>query len=131
MYSYYSCLEAILFGIILAAPIGPIALLCLRTTLEAGPRMGISIGLGAASADALYASLSLFGLEVFSAFLLEYSTTFKMFGGSVLALLALNSLFAKRSNKTIKKTSFHSGKAIERSFLLSTIMALVLTLANP
>jgi threonine/homoserine/homoserine lactone efflux protein len=128
MYSYYSCLEAIFYGIVLAAPIGPISLLCLRTSLESGPRMGGSIVLGIATADTIYASLTLFGLEVFSSFLLEYTAILKMAGGSALAIMAIRTLLSK--GKTAESGSSPL-KKVEGGFMMSSITTLFLTLANP
>ncbi|WP_434628685.1 LysE family transporter [Chromobacterium sp. CV08] len=47
--------QAALIGLAIAAPVGPIGLLCISRTLRGGPRLGLATGLGAASADALFA----------------------------------------------------------------------------
>ena len=49
---------AVLIGIAVAAPVGPIGVLCLRHTLRFGGREGLAAGMGAATADAVYGSLS-------------------------------------------------------------------------
>src|SRR5579863_1156400 len=46
--------KAILLGFSVAAPVGPIGILCIRRTLADGRRVGLACGLGAATADALY-----------------------------------------------------------------------------
>jgi threonine/homoserine/homoserine lactone efflux protein len=48
-------------GLAIAAPVGPIALLCIRRTLTQGPWVGLATGLGAATADGLYATMAAFG----------------------------------------------------------------------
>ena len=48
-------------GAIVAAQIGPVWLLCARTTLRQGFRRGAAIGAGAAAADLVYAALGVAG----------------------------------------------------------------------
>jgi len=51
-----------IIGISIAAPVGPIGLLCVRRTLTQGRAAGIISGLGAATADAIYGCIAGFGL---------------------------------------------------------------------
>lgn len=53
--------QSALIGLSVAAPLGPIGLLCMQRSLESGARRGFASGLGAASADALYALLGALG----------------------------------------------------------------------
>lgn len=55
--------KAALIGLSIAAPVGPIGLLCIQRTLAHGARIGIASGLGAASADACYGAVGAFGLS--------------------------------------------------------------------
>src|SRR5580692_12020194 len=48
-------IKGLLIGLSIAAPLGPIGVLCINRTLAEGPRLGFICGLGAAAADALYA----------------------------------------------------------------------------
>jgi threonine/homoserine/homoserine lactone efflux protein len=54
--------RGIVFGLTIAAPVGPIGLLCIRRTLAHGWRAGFVSGLGAATADVCYGVLAVFGL---------------------------------------------------------------------
>lgn len=54
--------KAIGIGLLLAAPVGPIGLLCLRRSLTLGMAAGLTTGLGAATADAIYAGIAAFAL---------------------------------------------------------------------
>ncbi|KZE84561.1 LysE family translocator [Chromobacterium subtsugae] len=53
--------QAALIGLAIAAPMGPIGLLCVSRTLRGGPRLGLATGLGAASADGLFAMAGVAG----------------------------------------------------------------------
>ncbi|NJL05166.1 MAG: hypothetical protein HC911_09745, partial [Chloroflexaceae bacterium] len=57
-------LQGIILGVAIAAPVGPIGLLCIRRTLHAGWWAGVAAGLGAATADALYGGLAVSGLSI-------------------------------------------------------------------
>ncbi|MGB8693525.1 MAG: LysE family transporter, partial [Steroidobacteraceae bacterium] len=59
-------LKGMAIGLAIAAPVGPIGLLCLRRSLEQGRAAGLATGLGAASADAIYGAIAAFGLTAIS-----------------------------------------------------------------
>ena len=61
--------KGLLLGFSIAAPVGPIGVLCIRRTLAEGRSAGLATGLGAASADAIYGSIAAFGLTAVSGFL--------------------------------------------------------------
>jgi threonine/homoserine/homoserine lactone efflux protein len=82
-------LKGIILGFSIAAPVGPIGVLCIRRTLNGGIRSGIISGLGTALADALYGLVAAFGLTAISSLLVEHSSLFRLCGG--LALLYMGS----------------------------------------
>lgn len=57
-------LKGLVIGLSIAAPVGPIGLLCIRRSLLGGRLAGVVSGLGAATADAIYGLLAAFGLTV-------------------------------------------------------------------
>ncbi|MBL4602427.1 MAG: LysE family transporter, partial [Emcibacteraceae bacterium] len=52
----------VFIGLIMAAPIGPVNIICLRRALTKGPMNGFIVGLGAALADGIFGCLAAFGL---------------------------------------------------------------------
>lgn len=80
-------------GLVVAAAIGPISLLCIRTVLRGRLRAGIAIGLGAAVIDTAYATLGALGagrvLEVEA-----LRVGFGIAGAAVLAALGLRTLWS-------------------------------------
>ena len=64
-------LKGIAIGFSIAAPVGPIGVLCIRRSLAEGSLMGLFNGLGAATADATYGFVAAFGLTAVSIFLLN------------------------------------------------------------
>jgi hypothetical protein len=59
-------LRGLIIGFAVAAPVGPIGVLCIRRTLAAGRVSGFVSGLGVATADALYGCIAGFGLTFVS-----------------------------------------------------------------
>jgi threonine/homoserine/homoserine lactone efflux protein len=61
--------KGIAIGLSIAAPVGPIGVLCIRRSLADGRQVGLATGMGAATADAVYGSIAGFGLTAVSGFL--------------------------------------------------------------
>lgn len=88
-------LKGIVLGFSIAAPVGPIGVLCIRKTLQFGRRSGFFSGLGAASADAVYAIMAAFGLTIVSNFLLAGQFWLRLIGGLFLLYLGWKTFVAK------------------------------------
>jgi threonine/homoserine/homoserine lactone efflux protein len=88
-------LRGLAIGLAVAIPVGPIALLCMRRTLERGFMIGFSTGLGAAMADLIYSAIAAFGLAAVETALLEYRTPLSFVGGLFLITLAGRTAFGK------------------------------------
>lgn len=82
-------LKSILIGAAIAAPIGPIGMLCIRSTLVGGWKKGLAAGLGVATADAIYAAVAGFGMHVISSQLIRFEDGFRMIGGLLILVLGL------------------------------------------
>ncbi|MCB0207269.1 MAG: LysE family translocator, partial [Anaerolineae bacterium] len=54
--------RGLVIGLAIAAPVGPIGVLCIRRTLAEGRLAGLVTGLGAATADTVYGAVAAFGL---------------------------------------------------------------------
>jgi len=85
-------LKALLLGFSVAIPVGPVGLLCIRTTLMQGVLAGIVAGLGAAVADLCYAAVAGFGFAAISEFLVGYKTVIGIVGGLFLVFLGFSFL---------------------------------------
>jgi threonine/homoserine/homoserine lactone efflux protein len=83
---------AIGFGI--AAPVGPIGILCIRRTLADGRAVGFAAGLGAATADALYGAVAAFGLTLVSNALVGQRAWLQAVGGLFLCYLGVRTWMA-------------------------------------
>lgn len=118
--------KAVLLGLSIAAPVGPIGVLCIRRTLANGRLHGLVSGLGAASADAIYGLVGGLGLTVVSAFLVNQQVALRLIGGLFLCVIGVRTLFAKPAlPNSASATPF--GKSLAGAYTST----LVLTLTNP
>lgn len=116
-------MEGIIFGLSIAAPMGPISLICMQRTLRQGFLVGFISGLGTAAADAAYAILSSLSLGLFSSYLLNHSHEARLLGGWFLCFLGIKGMAAKNKPDRIQASSIGLFRAFLSNFLL--------TLSNP
>ena len=82
-------LRGLVIGFSIAAPVGPIGVLCIRRTLAEGRAYGFVSGLGAASADGFYGLIAALGLTLVADFLKQQQTWLSLIGGSYLLYLGI------------------------------------------
>src|SRR5262245_30469077 len=88
-------LRGILVGFSIAAPVGPVNILCIRRTLTNGRASGVASGLGAATADAMYGAVAGFGLKFISDFFVSQSAWLHLVGGLILVGMGLHAFWAR------------------------------------
>src|SRR5258708_33925860 len=88
-------LRGLLIGFSIAAPVGPIGLLCIRRTLADGRTVGFVSGLGAATADAFYGAVAGFGLTAVSGALGQGQTPLRLGGGAFLRYLRVRAFLRR------------------------------------
>ena len=88
-------LRGLVIGFTIAAPVGPIGILCIRRTLAEGRIAGFVSGLGAASADAIYGCIAGFGLTFISSFLISHQAWLRLIGGAFLCYLGVRTFLAR------------------------------------
>ncbi|EST10830.1 LysE family translocator [Sporolactobacillus laevolacticus] len=118
-------LRGMILGLAIAAPVGPIGVLCIRRTLTAGRLYGLLSGIGAATADAVYGSIAAFGLTVVSRFLVGQQLWLQVIGGCFLCYLGIRTWRSKAADSPPQG----AGKA--RKLLGAYTSTLALTLTNP
>lgn len=113
-------------GLAMAAPVGPVAALCISVTLRRGAAHGIVAGLGAAIADALFAAVAVYGFAGASALLQGRNAWIQLAAGIVLTLVAV-----RRFRRPMALISTEREPAGDRNFQRSFLGPLFLTLGNP
>ena len=111
-------LGGIILGFSIAAPVGPIGVLCIRRTLARGRASGLVSGLGAATADAIYGCVAGFGLTFISSFLVNQQTGLRLIGGVFLCYLGLKTLLTKPAEQVTVADGMGLVGAFASTFLL-------------
>ncbi|MFZ1977472.1 MAG: LysE family transporter [Bacteroidota bacterium] len=120
---FISLLEGFAIGFLLAMPVGPIGILCIRRTLTYGKYQGFIIGLSGASADIIYALVAAFGVTLISDFITGFQYWIRLAGGVLLLILGF---YIFRSHPTIQNAPNRSVK--HAKIFISTFL---LALTNP
>ena len=84
--------KGICIGFLLALPIGPTMVLCIRYSLAFGAFIGLVTGAGAGLADAIYGVIAGYGLYAVVDFMDKYRLLFHLIGSGILCYLGLNTL---------------------------------------
>ena len=121
-------------GLAIAAPVGPMGMLCIRRTLTGGPRAGLAIGFGIATGDAVYGLIAALGLVGISQFMLAYDRPLHLLAGLFLLYLGVRTLLQKPAPDTSNGNGNGDGKLAQvgrAGALRAYASSLLLTLTNP
>ena len=116
-------LKGLLLGFSIAAPVGPIGVLCIRRTATEGRTSGLVSGLGAATADAAYGCVAGFGLTLVSNLILGLRFWLSLAGGLFLLYLGIRTFLSKPAEK--------AARAGGSGLLGAYLSTFALTLTNP
>jgi threonine/homoserine/homoserine lactone efflux protein len=126
-------LRGLALGFAIAAPVGPIGVLCIRRTLAEGRVVGLVTGLGAATADATYGAVAAFGVSAITSLLVSERLWIHLLGALFLAWLGLRTALAR---PTVALAALDTAKppadaANQRGLLAAWASTVALTLTNP
>ncbi|STX42993.1 arginine exporter protein [Legionella donaldsonii] len=116
-------LKGLIVGIAIAAPVGPIGILCIQRSLHNGFQIGLMSGLGAALADSVYGIIAGFGLTALSSFLLTQQFWIRLIGGLFLLYFGITLFLANPKARATRDEERSLWNAFATTFLL--------TLTNP
>lgn len=116
--------KGLLIGFAIAAPVGPIGVLCIQRSLHDGFKVGLMTGLGAALADGTYGLIAGFGLSAVSSLLIAQQFWIRIIGGLFLLYLGIKLILSKPQERN-KKRSY------DRSAWHACGTTYLLTITNP
>ncbi len=122
-------IHGLLFGLVLAAPVGPVGVMCIQRTLTEGRLHGTLSGLGAAVGDALYGAVAAFGIGAVADWITGHQAPLRLVGGIVLLVLAARTILGRprgSNNGGVVIAGIHTG-----SLFQDFVSTFVLTIANP
>ncbi|MCM3629916.1 LysE family translocator [Paenibacillus glycanilyticus] len=115
--------SGVLVGLSIAAPVGPIGVLCMKRTINQGRPYGVLSGLGAASADAVYGLIAAVGFTALTNVLVDQQLWIRLIGGIFLCYLGYQSIRALPA-------SGHDPQ-LNNGLLKAYLTTFFLTLTNP
>lgn len=116
--------KGLVLGFSVAAPVGPIGVLCINRTINKNFVSGFVSGLGAATADLVYGLIAGVGLTAISSFLIHQKLWIQVIGLIFLIYTGIKTLLRKYSTVVIKTTA-------DKGYLLDYLLTFVLTITNP
>ena len=114
----------IIVGLMIAMPVGPVNILCIRRTIGAGWRSGVISGVGAAAADMLYGGIAGFSITLVIQFLVREQFWIRLLGGILLVVIGIFYFFKRPAALDARLQDRESAYSDIRSTFL-------LTLTNP
>lgn len=82
-------IRGLVAGFALAAPMGPVAMLCVRRTLTRGRVQALVAGTGAAAADMIFGAVAGLGVTVVNTFVTDYQTVIGAIGGVIVLVMGV------------------------------------------
>ena len=116
-------IRGLIAGFVIAAPVGPVNVLCISRTLTKGRISGLVSGVGAATADAFYGSIAGFGISLVIQFLIREQFWIRLVGGILLVMIGISYFF--KPPRTL------SGGKQEKTGQSDFVSTFLLTLTNP
>ncbi len=117
-------LQGAIMGFSIAAPVGPIGLLCIRRSMRDGRLAGFISGLGAATADTIFGIVAALGLTAITDFLVAHRTSIQLIGGVFLLAIGIRLVRSRPIDVTAET-------AHATNLFKAYASTLLLTLANP
>ncbi len=119
----------LVIGLIAAAPIGPVNLICIRRTLAFGAMNGFMAGLGAAVGDGVFAAVIGFGVTAVAHWIEGYSLYLQVIGGILLLSFGIHT-YITLPDPALKEAA--KERASEPSSLMRVgVSTFALTMTNP
>jgi len=116
-------LKGAVIGFAVAAPVGPVAIICIRRTLTEGRISGMASGFGAATADFVYACIAALGFSAVSDYLTGHVFWIRLIGGFLLVGWGIRSLFLFSKDVAPQQN--------KRRIISSYLTTFLLTISNP
>jgi len=88
-------LAGIGIGVLVAAPIGPVNVLCIQRSATKGFWAGVAAGLGAVLGDGLLAAIAAFSMTAISEVMIAYAGPIQLLGGLLLIAFGVGLLFTR------------------------------------
>lgn len=120
-------IKGIIVGFLIAAPVGPMGILCVKRALLFGFPSGVFSGLGAATADTFFAAIAAFGITAIASLIQSKHTILEILGGFILLGFAAKNLLTEAPSKNEE----NDANSKPHSLIGHYFSSFFLTLSNP
>ncbi len=114
-------------GLSVAAPLGPVNIIVIRTALRWGAAIAIVAGLGAVAADVFFAAVAAYGFRSIEHLVMQYALPLTLLGGMVLVVMGI-----RTARKHVEIADLAAGEPLSRRTVLRNCATTFgLTIINP
>lgn len=118
-------IKGIIIGLLASVPLGPIGVICIQRTINKGQLSGFLSGMGAASADTIFAAIAGFSLTIIISYIEERHIIFQAVGGVIVLLLGIK-IFYTNPIRQLRRHQRRKDNLVEDYFSI-----LAVTITNP
>ncbi|MEG1648699.1 MAG: LysE family transporter [Rikenellaceae bacterium] len=119
-------IKGVAIGLMASIPLGPIGVLCIQRTINKKFKSGFISGLGAASADTVFAIVAIFFLSIVTVFIEERLQLLTLIGGGIITAIGISIFNKKMSPMGLRRNRAQNGHHFK-----DYISTFLLTLTNP
>ena len=131
--------RGLILGVVIAAPVGPVGLLCIRRTLQKGVVSGMATGFGSALIDAFFGALAVLGVSAILDFIHMHEASIRIIGGLIVLATAWHTWFdhprPPHQPQFVTKVLDLTAEKPKEKTLMGTVRAvlsgMIITLTNP
>lgn len=116
-------IKGYLIGLVLGVPAGAIGALTIKRTLTHGLKGGFASGAGSCFADAIFASIGIFGVKIISDFLESHEAVIELIGGIIIIIIGISFY--------VRKAKLEKAEAKGDSLLIYFLTSMGAALLNP
>lgn len=131
MHQLFLIVSGIVIGLIVAVPIGPVNLICIRRTLAYGPLNGFVSGLGAALGDGVFAVVTAFGLTAIAQLIEGFYIPLQIVGGFLLIFFGIRTFWAHPKPLALVEDPLAAKAKGKRTLFGAMASSFALTITNP
>lgn len=117
-------IKGMIAGLMIAAPVGPVNILCINRTLTTGWKSGVICGIGAAAGDMFYGAVAGFSISLVIQFLVREQFWINLVGSILLIVIGISYFFKQPKPLTLQN---EIGSTVYSNLRLTFL----LTLTNP
>jgi threonine/homoserine/homoserine lactone efflux protein len=118
-------IKGILMGLLVSVPPGPVGAMCIKRTMSRGIRSGVVSGIGAASADTLYALVAGLGLSYVINFIEKEQYWIQLIGSIIIMGIAIKMFY------TNPAVEFRNNRTRRSKPMEEYLSIFLVTLSNP